>query len=57
LEFEAVLGIEGPGWLLWERRDEPRGRENILYAARAVEQEKSLIGASAHLLVVARNPR
>jgi SAM-dependent methyltransferase len=57
LEFEALLGIEGPGWLFGERWDEPRGRENILYAARAVEHEKSLIGASAHLLVVARNPR
>lgn len=56
LEFEALLGIEGLGSLLWERWDEPRGRENILYVARAAEQEKCLIGASAHLLVVARNP-
>ncbi len=24
LQFEALLGIEGPGWLLWERWDEPR---------------------------------
>jgi hypothetical protein len=57
LEFEALFGIEGPGWLLWERWDEPRGRENILRVARAVEQEQSLIGASAHLLVVARKSR
>jgi ubiquinone/menaquinone biosynthesis C-methylase UbiE len=57
LQFEALFGIEGPGWLLWERWDESQGRENILYAARAVEQEKSLIGASAHLLVIARKPQ
>ena len=54
LEFEALFGIEGPGWLLWEQWGEPRGRENILRVARAVEQEQSLMGASSHLLVVAR---
>lgn len=57
LLFEGLFGIEGPGWLLWERWDESRGQENILYAARAVEQEKSIIGASAHLLVAARKPQ
>jgi ubiquinone/menaquinone biosynthesis C-methylase UbiE len=57
LQFEGLFGIEGPGWLLWQRWDESRGLEDILYAARAVEQEESLIGASAHLLVVARNPQ
>jgi SAM-dependent methyltransferase len=57
LQFEALLGVEGPGWLLWEQWDEPRGRENILHAARAVEQERSLIGASAHLLAIARKTR
>ncbi len=54
LQFEALFGIEGPGWLLWERWGESQGREDILYVARAVEQEKSMIGASAHLLVIAR---
>jgi SAM-dependent methyltransferase len=57
LELEALLGIEGPGWLLWELWDEPQGRENIMRVARAVEQEPSLIGVSAHLLVVGRNSR
>lgn len=50
LELEALLGIEGPGWLLWELWDEPKGRENIMRVARAVEQEPSM-GVSAHLLV------
>jgi SAM-dependent methyltransferase len=57
LQCEALFGIEGPGWLLWEQWDEPKGRQSILHAARAVERERSLIGASAHLLVVARKSR
>lgn len=57
LEIEALLGIEGPGWLLWELWDEPQGQENIMRVARAVEQEENLLGASAHLLVVARKSR
>jgi SAM-dependent methyltransferase len=57
LEFETLFGIEGPGWLLWEQWDDPVGRERILSVARAVEQEPSLMGASSHLLVVARKSR
>jgi hypothetical protein len=56
LELDAVFGIEGPGWLLWELWDDPRGRENILRVARAVEREPALLGASSHLLAVARRP-
>lgn len=47
LEFEALLAIEGPGWLLWERWETPQGRENIMRVARAVEAEASLLGASS----------
>ncbi len=57
LQYEALFGIEGPGWLLCEQWDEPKGPQNILRVARAVEQEQSLIGASAHLLVLARKSR
>lgn len=56
LELEAVFGIEGPGWLLWELWDDPRGRENILRVARDVEREPTLLGASSHLLAVSRRP-
>ena len=53
-----VLGVEGvAGWLrtLFDRwDDDPEVREVVLYAARAVESEPSLLGASAHLLMVAR---
>jgi ubiquinone/menaquinone biosynthesis C-methylase UbiE len=54
LRCEAVLGIEGPGWLTWEKWDDPEGRENILRVARALEDEPTVKGASTHLLAVAR---
>jgi hypothetical protein len=53
LQFETVLGIEGPGWLTWEKWDDPEGRENILRVARALEDEPTVKGASTHLLAVA----
>ncbi len=52
LRFETVLGIEGAGWLTWEKWDDPDGRENILRVARALEVEPTVIGASTHLLAV-----
>jgi SAM-dependent methyltransferase len=54
-----VLGVEGvAGWFgsLFDRWDDPKVREAILFAARAVEDEPSVVGASGHLLVVARRP-
>ena len=54
LRCETVLGIEGLGWLTWEKWDDPEGRENILRVARALEDEPTVKGASTHLLAVAR---
>jgi SAM-dependent methyltransferase len=57
LQVEAVFGVEGPGCLvtdLNERWLDPAMRETILEAAREVEAEPSLIGASHHTLVVGR---
>jgi SAM-dependent methyltransferase len=54
-----VLGIEGPGWILpdfEERWQDPRRREDLLRAARAVECEPSIRGLSAHLLAAGRKP-
>jgi SAM-dependent methyltransferase len=57
LRHEATLGVEGPGWLLqnfeawWA---EPRRRERLLWLARTLESEPSMLGVSAHLLAVAR---
>jgi ubiquinone/menaquinone biosynthesis C-methylase UbiE len=56
---DAVLGIEGPGWLLSDfdtRWADARKRELILAAARAVETEPALLGVSPHLIAVAHRP-
>ncbi len=53
LRFEALLGLEGPGWLLPHLWEDPQGREDVLRAARAVEREPTLSGLRAHLLAVA----
>ena len=58
LDCVEVVGIEGvAGWFrsLFNRWDDPSSREAILFAARAVESEPSLIGASTHLLMVAKH--
>jgi ubiquinone/menaquinone biosynthesis C-methylase UbiE len=56
LELEALLGVEGPGWLLADRLDDPVAREHILEVARLLEAEPSTIGTSAHLLAIGRAP-
>ena len=60
LVVEGLYGIEGPGWILpdlAERWADARRRADLVAVARAVELEPSVIGASAHLLAVARRPR
>jgi SAM-dependent methyltransferase len=57
LRFEALLAVEGPGWMnqaLDPWLDDEDGRERLLAVLRRVEAEPSLIGASAHLIAVAR---
>jgi SAM-dependent methyltransferase len=57
LRAEAILGIEGPGWLLqnFDRHwNDAARRERLLIVARSLEAEPSLLGMSAHLLAVAR---
>ena len=54
---EATLAIEGPAWLLPDLDDwlaDESRRALLLGAIAALETEPTLIGASAHLLVVAR---
>ena len=54
-----VFGVEGPGWFLADfeaRWADPASRENILRVAHLLEEEPSIIGASAHLLAVGRRP-
>jgi SAM-dependent methyltransferase len=52
---EAVIGLEGPGWVFddfAERWADARKREDLLRVARDLEGEESMVGVSAHLLAV-----
>jgi SAM-dependent methyltransferase len=54
---DQVLGIEGPGWLIWrEHWEDPQQRAHVLDTARAVEHESAVLGASAHFMVIAHAP-
>jgi len=52
-----LVAIEGPGWLardfdqLWNN---PQQRERLLAAVRQVESEPSVLGASSHIMCIAR---
>jgi len=55
--LEHVFNIEGPGFLVPDlevRWQDPSRRDVLLHAARMVETEPTLLGASSHLLAVAR---
>jgi len=57
LSREATFALEGPGWLLPDlevRLADDRRRVVLLNALEALEAEPTLLGVSAHLLVVAR---
>lgn len=58
-EIAGLYGVEGPGWILpdvADRCNDPARREMLLQVARALESEPSVLGCSAHLLVVGRKP-
>jgi ubiquinone/menaquinone biosynthesis C-methylase UbiE len=52
----TVYGVEGPGWPLRREWADPHRRGQILFAARSVETEPSLIGFSDHLIAAAARP-
>lgn len=55
--YERTLAIEGPAWLLQnfsEHWNELGRRERLLEAIRWLETEPSMLGMSAHIMVVAR---
>jgi hypothetical protein len=57
LLIDGLYGVEGPGWMLpdiTERLADARRRADLLRVARTLESESSVLGISAHLLVVAR---
>ncbi len=49
----AIYGVEGPGWPLRREWADSRRREEILFAARSVEAEPSIISFSPHLIAAA----
>ena len=51
---DDLLGIEGPGKYIGAGWADAANREHIVAAARAVETEPSLLGASAHIMAVGR---
>ena len=56
-DVAGLYGVEGPGWILpdfVDRWNEPQRRETVLQVARLLESEPSVIGCSAHLIVVGR---
>ena len=57
LRFEALYGLEGPGWLFPHLLDDEGAWQTLLGAARTVEREPALLGISAHLLAIAARPR
>jgi len=52
----SLYGIEGPGCLMQEHWSAPDRREQMLFAARAVESEPSLSGLSSHMLAIGTKP-
>jgi SAM-dependent methyltransferase len=51
-----LCAIEGPVWAVPEAATK-REREQLMVAARAVESEATLIGASAHIMGIANKPK
>ena len=59
LQLDGLYGIEGPGWLSRDinaQLTDARRRETLLRVARMLESAPSILGASPHLLAVARKP-
>ena len=57
LRFDSAIAVEGPGWVpeaLDAWLDDAAARERLLRVLRRIETEPSLIGASAHVIAVAR---
>lgn len=56
-DVEGLYGVEGPGWILPDFADrwgDPERRQILVDVARALESEPTVLGCSAHLIVVGR---
>ena len=57
---ETLIAVEGPVWAgseLEQRLADPARRQPVIDAIRRIEREPSLLGASPHVLAVARKSR
>jgi hypothetical protein len=57
LSVEALVGVEGPAWILPDLDswlEDPQRRSTLLESIGRVETQSSLLGATAHILVVGR---
>ena len=55
--IEGLYGVEGPGWIMPDLADrwaDAERRTALLRVARLLERETSVVGSSAHLIVVGR---
>ncbi len=55
--FERVIAVEGPVWVMGnfaKHWDDPTKRALLLELLRSVEEEKALMGMSAHLIGIGR---
>lgn len=52
-DTHALIGVEGVAWLLSDLEHRIKNPGALLRAMRLVEQERSLLGASAHVIAVA----
>lgn len=60
LQLEAIVGLEGPAWLLQnfdEQWNDAGRRDRLLTVIRTLESEPTVIGVSAHILGIAKKPR
>lgn len=48
----SLFAVEGPSWIV----EDPADLDNQLFAARAVESEPALMGATSHIMVIGRRP-
>jgi hypothetical protein len=44
----SLFAVEGPSWIV----EDPADFDNQLFAARAVESEPSLMGATSHIMMI-----
>ena len=55
-----LVGVEGPGWVVPDldaRWSDAPERERLMWTARVVEREPTLLGLSPHLIAVGRRPQ